>query len=215
MSNGVIITGTSCAGKTSVSRLMTKADESYVVAKAVTTRKKRDDDVQGDYDYVDINIFNKYKINDELIVSSSYRNDFYGILRSEAVRILNMNRMPIFVITPSSIMEIKSNSKGIRLLTFFLDADDAQLSERYLHRNMRYCDSSFAEQNRKDRLYIKDAEYLIKNDVLELAKKAIMTLHRHHLDYSILYDSGVIKHGNFTNYYEHINANKNHKFSAN
>ena len=174
--NGIIITGTSCAGKTTLSQMLTKLYPLFVVAKSITTREKRKDDVPNSYTYVREDEFEMLLLSDSLIVSTTYRKKFFGILRSEVDEIFNRGGIPVLLVTPSSVAPLKSNTCGYKFVSFFIDADNDILAERYFLRSGKKCDKNFIIQNIHDRLYINDSDYLVYNESSNLSIRIILDL---------------------------------------
>ena len=68
---GIILTGTSGAGKTTIVKELLASDDNYADARALTTRPKRDDD-GGHYIYTDeVNFENS---RGDFLTSTIYRN---------------------------------------------------------------------------------------------------------------------------------------------
>ena len=129
----IIITGTSCAGKTTVTQalcaIFRENNQRFKLAEAVTTREKREDDIN--YEYITDETFDNLKSKGKLIVSTTYRDKKYGIKEAEYKKILNENKIPVLIITPSAAKELLSNLGQEKHMCFFLDAPDEQLLERW------------------------------------------------------------------------------------
>lgn len=121
----LIISGTTGAGKTTLAQeIVSKSKNDFEVVRAVTTRKKRDDD-NGHYDYLSSEEFNA----EDLLVSVTYNGNSYGIRTSEYESIIRRNKTPIFVVAPDSLLTNKKLNQ-ISSLSLYLDADDSILLKR-------------------------------------------------------------------------------------
>lgn len=129
--DGIILTGTSCAGKTTIAKRLLDSGENYVDARALTTRPKRNDD-EGHYIYTDE--LNFENLRGLFLTSTVYRNYKYAITKSEVKRITDLGRLAILVISPESYGQMSTTDKE-RFLSFFIDADDSCLDERILKRD--------------------------------------------------------------------------------
>lgn len=170
----IIISGTSCAGKSTVAKALEKIGN-YSVVKAVTTRSPRKDDFN--YEYLKPKDFNKLDDN-KLLVSATYSGERYGILRSEYEKV-DPNKHPILIITAESA-DVLISQKGFEAIWFFLDADDEILEERYKARG-GYDKTKLKakkKQNTADRKYASKATYVLKSKEsnLESITKLIVAL---------------------------------------
>ena len=70
--DGLILTGTSCAGKSTISKMLCTefGDAPFRQVPAITTREKRKDDTS--YEYVTDEQFNCLDTNGDLIVKTTY-----------------------------------------------------------------------------------------------------------------------------------------------
>ena len=170
----IIISGTSCAGKSTVAKALEKIGN-YSVVKAVTTRSPRKDDIN--YEYLKPKDFNKLDDN-KFLVSATYSGENYGILRSEYEKV-DSSKHPILIITAESA-DVLVSQKGFEAIWFFLDAEDDLLEERYKARG-GYDKTKLKakkKQNAQDREYAPKATYVLKSKEsnLESITKLIVAL---------------------------------------
>ena len=128
---GIILTGTSGAGKSTISDLLRKRDESFELVKAVTTRDPRPDDELGSYVHLAEGEFDG--LRGSLIIWAEYRGKRYGITRDHLADVERRGKMPVLVITPRSLSEFLERSAGDAsppFLTVFIDAPDDELDAR-------------------------------------------------------------------------------------
>jgi guanylate kinase len=128
---GIILTGTSGAGKSTISDLIRKRDESLELVKAVTTRDPRPDDEPGSYVHLAEREFDG--LRDSLIIWAEYRGKRYAITRYHLADVERRGKTPVLVITPRSLSEFLERSEGEAsppFLTVFIDAPDDELDAR-------------------------------------------------------------------------------------
>ena len=161
----IIITGTSCAGKSTIAqKLCDKVDVRFEQVKAITTRNRRQDDLN--YEYVSNEEFDQLLADQNLLVNSTYRGEKYGIKKEEYNKVLSQNKIPLLIITPVSAAELLAENKE-KYMSVFLDSQDDILLDRFIERSRNTADEkekkSFFEQNEIDRRYQDKTHYIIDN----------------------------------------------------
>lgn len=174
----IIITGTSCAGKSTVTEKICEATDGYFKqVGAITTRDKRNDD--SNYEYLNDQEFTTLLEADALLLHSTYREKKYGIKKTEYECIIKEQKIPILVITPDSAAKLLEENKE-RYMSFFLDSQDDTLLERLIERSGNPPDKQttkkFHEQNQKDRKKQDKVHYIIDNMDLETTVQVIISL---------------------------------------
>lgn len=175
----VIITGTSCAGKSTISQELCKAIMSdgtrFEMVKAVTTREKRADDTN--YDFINDDSFDKLLSNKKLLLNSTYRNKKYGIKKSEYDKVIQKKNVPVLVITPASAIELLTEKN---CMCIFLDAQDEILIDRWEKRSgiqsEKTARKEFDRQNKEDRSYQNKAHYILNNSDVSASVSLIISL---------------------------------------
>ena len=155
---GIIITGPSGVGKSTVARRLCEKYDCFQIVQAVTTRKMRKDDYPGQYEYISMEKFNSLDKEGKLLVKAEYRGQKYGILKSSFESVLNAGKVPVVIITPELMKEMKEKC----FLSVFLDAPDNILNDRLKSRG-EILDESILKQRAIDREYKKDCLYELKN----------------------------------------------------
>ncbi len=164
----IIVTGTSCAGKSTIAQKLCSAITSngsrFEQVKAITTREKRADDLN--YEYVSDEGFHELLAGKRLLVDSVYRGKKYGIRKTEYDKVIQEKKVPILVITPDSAVELLTEFKE-KYMCFFLDAQDEVLIDRWIERSGKEPEKkakiSFREQLKADRKYQDRAHYILNN----------------------------------------------------
>lgn len=72
---GIIITGTSGAGKSTIAGRLCEKFKEFQVVQAVTTRKPREDDLSNMYQYMSKEEFDKLDKGRKLLIKANYRGD--------------------------------------------------------------------------------------------------------------------------------------------
>lgn len=176
---GIIITGTSCAGKSTISQKLCKESMTdgtqFELVKAVTTRKKRADDTN--FEFIDDTEFDNLLKETKLLLNTTYRNKKYGIKESDYNDVIQRKKVPILVITPASAIELL-NQKSC--MCIFLDAEDEILIERREKRSGTESDKitkkEFDKQNNEDRKFQNSAHYIINNSDSSASVSLIVSL---------------------------------------
>ena len=177
---GLIITGTSCSGKsTIVNNLCMNGYEnvSFEQVRAVTTRDPRPEDSH--YDYITDEEFERLSNEDLLLVNTTYRRKRYGIKKESYHAVINNMNIPIMILTPcSSSILISSNPD--KFLCFFVDADDDILVDRWTERSGNDMGikekRSFLNQSMLDRNYQDHAHYILQNSTISESVSLILFL---------------------------------------
>lgn len=164
----IIITGTSCAGKSTIAKklcdIVTNSGVSFDQVTAVTTRERRADD--SNYEYISNEDFDKLLRGKKLLVDSIYRGKKYGIKQAEYNRVIRKKKVPVLVITPASAIELLSKGKE-KYMCIFLDAQDETLVDRWVERlgtePNNKAKKGFLKQHKADREYQDKAHYILNN----------------------------------------------------
>jgi guanylate kinase/deoxycytidine triphosphate deaminase len=161
---GIIITGTSGSGKSTIAKqLQNEKDSVFKVVQAITTRQMREDDYN--YYYCNLSEFKKIEDENGFLVTTSYREEFYGIKNESYLEILTSvekRRIPILVLTPSSAIQLLEKKQ---LMCFFIDAPNNVLIDRLSKRD-KTSGRLDEEQLERDRRDSKKADYILKNNNL-------------------------------------------------
>jgi deoxycytidine triphosphate deaminase len=166
---GIVITGTSGSGKSTVANLLCEKLPCQIV-KAVTTRNRRSDDLPDSYEYITNEEY--LALKNELIISAEYRDCFYGIKKEALNSVICQHKLPILILAPGSNIK-----EDFRFMSFFIDALDKQLDERLTTRNKTKENSTEINNQRvKDRELSRQFSYIIQNSDLNKTVEVIKSL---------------------------------------
>lgn len=166
--HGIIISGTSGSGKSSIAQNLCDLDSHFEVVKAITTRQKRD----GDYNYVYITDaeFEEKEQRGDCIITTIYRGKKYAITNQHLKLVFEKGKTPILIISPESIERIVTKTNGkYNFLSFYIDTIDDELANRLDARETEALPvESIIKQRNVDRKYCKYAVYNLLNRDNEL-----------------------------------------------
>jgi deoxycytidine triphosphate deaminase len=164
----IIISGVSGAGKSTIAGTLCEQQSIFQIVQAVTTRKLRQDDLAGEYQYIDEKEFSNLDQQNALLIKSEYREEYYGITHEAFRQVIDNSKIPILILTPKSVsqlenrMDTKQNDSRSRFFSIFLDAPDDVLDNRLLQRRHKI-DETIKLQRLKDREYHELCLYSIAN----------------------------------------------------
>lgn len=176
MFKGIIITGTSCSGKSSLAEKMQDEHAMFEIVEAVTTRNPRNDDFN--YAYLSQDNFEQLSKQKKLLVETTYRDKSYGIVNEKYESILINGKVPILILTPASTAALLETREE-DFMCFFIDAPDCVLEKRMTKREHREYSEEEKEQLVKDREYSYKANYVLQNIVMESSIALIEWLWEH------------------------------------
>ncbi|MCF0074431.1 hypothetical protein LZD49_28360 [Dyadobacter sp. CY261] len=177
----IFISGTRCAGKSTLVDHLLKSSDEFALVKAATTRPKREEADDVNYNIVSDSEF-EAKV---FFIKTKYGDYQYGIEETEIKEIMQANKVPILIVSPESFSKIKQEVNQF-FISFFLDADDEQLAAR-LKLNRAADDAQLKVEGKQraiDRSHKKKFTYRINNsfdsfetDLCELVLRAWYTRH--------------------------------------
>jgi deoxycytidine triphosphate deaminase/guanylate kinase len=168
---GIVLTGTNASGKTTIATRLQQRDPRLVHVPAITTRSRRPDDGLTSFSYLSQAAFDAQVAKGDLLVSTTYGGESYGIRSDEVGRVRDSASIPILTITPDSAERLTRNQLVNKpahetWMTVFLDAPDPTLDSRLADRQSASPKSqSDVEMQRKDdRRYQDQMLYGVRND---------------------------------------------------
>ena len=193
----IILSSPSGAGKTTLSKLLSKQNN-YYISVSHTTRKPRINEVDSqDYHFVSEDEFKSLIKNNEFLEYAKVFNNYYGTVKSSVIRNLDKGKKLIFDIDWQGTEQIKEKKLQYKLITFFiLPPSKKVLFERLSNRDMK--DKLIVEERMKqfskDVLHWKNYDYVVINDNLENCYNEVNHLIKSEIEkFNNSYDIKLIK----------------------
>lgn len=177
MSNLVILSSPSGGGKTALKNELLKNSNIFKFSITATTRKKRENEVDGrDYYFVSDEEFDKMIKNGELLEWATVHNHRYGTPKNSVLNILSENKTPLMTIDVVGAMSVRkmfSNS----ILIFILPPDVNTLIERLKLRGENIEEINIRLKTAlKEIDFIPKFDYLVINDKIDKAAEKISNI---------------------------------------
>ena len=175
----VILSSPSGAGKTTISKLLSK-NKNFNVSVSHTTRKPRNNEIEGtDYFFVNHDQFKLLIEKNEFLEYAKVFNHFYGTTKTFVKKTLEKGQNVVFDIDWQGTEQIKKKQLKYNLITFFiLPPSKEVLFERLSNRDMK--DKLIVEERmkqfNKDILHWKNYDYVVINDKLEKCYTEVVDL---------------------------------------
>ena len=175
----VILSSPSGAGKTTLSKLLSKKKNFYISV-SHTTRKPRIKEVNAkDYYFIKQDQFKSLIKKKEFLEHAKVFNNYYGTSKSSVINNLEKGKNIIFDIDWQGTELIKKKKLKYKLITFFiLPPSKKALFDRLSNRDMK--DKLIVEERmkqfNKDVLHWKNYDYVVINDNLKNCYKEVNSL---------------------------------------
>ena len=175
----VILSSPSGAGKTTLSKLLSKKKNFYISV-SHTTRKPRIKEVNAkDYYFIKQDQFKSLIKKNEFLEHAKVFNNYYGTSKSSVINNLEKGKNVIFDIDWQGTELIKKKKLKYKLITFFiLPPSKKALFDRLSNRDMK--DKLIVEERmkqfNKDVLHWKNYDYVVINDNLKNCYKEVNSL---------------------------------------
>ena len=175
----IVLSSPSGAGKTTLSKLLSKQNN-YYISVSHTTRKPRIDEIDSqDYHFVSEEKFKSLIKNNEFLEYAKVFNNYYGTVKSSVINNLDKGKKLIFDIDWQGTEQIKKKKLQYKLITFFiLPPSKKVLFERLSNRDMKVklIVEERMKQFNKDVLHWKSYDYVVINDNLKNCYKEVNSL---------------------------------------
>jgi len=193
----IILSSPSGAGKTTLSKLLSKQNN-YYISVSHTTRKPRINEVDSqDYHFVNEHEFKSLIKNNEFLEYAKVFNNYYGTAKTSVINNLDKGKKLIFDIDWQGTEQIKEKKLQYKLITFFiLPPSKKVLFERLSNRDMK--DKLIVEERMKqfskDVLHWKNYDYVVINNNLENCYNEVNHLIKSEIEkFNNSYDIKLIK----------------------
>ena len=166
----VVLSSPSGAGKTTLSKLLSK-NKNFYISVSHTTRKPRINEINAkDYYFINQDQFKTLVKKNGFLEHAKVFNHYYGTSKSPVINNLEKGKNVIFDIDWQGTEQLKKKKLKYKLITFFiLPPSKKVLFERLSNREMK--DKLVVEERMKlfsvDILHWKNYDYVVINDSLE------------------------------------------------
>jgi len=127
----LVLSSPSGAGKTTLSRMLLKADKSVELSVSVTTRARRAGEKDGrDYRFIQKTQFERMKERGELLESAEVFGNFYGTPRAPVARAIAAGRDVLFDIDWQGTQQLRDKTDGDVATIFVLPPSIGDLEGR-------------------------------------------------------------------------------------
>ena len=174
----IVLSSPSGAGKTTLTKLLSKENSSFEISISCTTRIPRQNEIEGkDYFFISKNEFQKLIDSNSFLEHAKVFNNYYGTKKDPIIKKLSEGKKILFDIDWQGTEQIKKQSLNYKLLTFFiLPPSTEELKKRLAKRDIK--DKSIVNQRmlqfKKDIIHWKDYDYVYVNNDLNECRNEIM-----------------------------------------
>ncbi len=167
----LILSSPSGAGKTSLSKKIKEEIKNFEISISHTTRKPRNDEVNGkDYHFISKEEFLKKINNNEFYEYAKIYDNYYGTSKKAVNDLLEKNKNIIFDIDWQGTQQLVKFSNLKFLKVFLLPPNKNELEKRLINRN-KDSDKSLSKRLKayeEDKLHWKEYDMVLVNKDLEI-----------------------------------------------
>ena len=167
----LILSSPSGAGKTSLSKKIKEEIKNFEISISHTTRKPRNDEVNGkDYHFISKEEFLKKINNNEFYEYAKIYDNYYGTSKKAVNDLLEKNKNIIFDIDWQGTQQLVKFSNLKFLKIFLLPPNKNELEKRLINRN-KDSDKSLSKRLKayeEDKLHWKEYDVVLVNKDLEI-----------------------------------------------
>jgi guanylate kinase len=175
----LVLSSPSGAGKTTLSRMLLRADRNVALSVSVTTRPKRRGEVNGrDYHFIDRVRFNDMVKNGELLEWAEVFGHHYGTPRRPVVRALETGRDVLFDIDWQGTQQLRERARDDLVSVFILPPTVSELERRLKRRAQDSKDIIGARMAKAagEMSHWPEYDYVIINRKIEVAFDEVRTI---------------------------------------
>ncbi len=175
----LVLSSPSGAGKTTLSRMLLKADRNVTLSVSVTTRPKRRGEINGrDYHFIDRVRFNEMVKNGELLEWAEVFGHHYGTPRRPVIDALEAGRDVLFDIDWQGTQQLRERARDDLVSVFILPPTVSEL-ERRLRRRAQDSKDIIGSRMAKaagEMSHWPEYDYVIINRKIEVAFAEVRTI---------------------------------------
>jgi guanylate kinase len=175
----LVLSSPSGAGKTTLSRMLLKADRNVTLSVSVTTRPKRRGEINGrDYHFIERARFNEMVKNGELLEWAEVFGHHYGTPRRPVINALEAGRDVLFDIDWQGTQQLRERARDDLVSVFILPPTVREL-ERRLRRRAQDSKDIIGSRMAKaagEMSHWPEYDYVIINRKIEIAFAEVRTI---------------------------------------
>lgn len=175
----LVIASPSGAGKSSISRSLFAQDPNIRLSVSVTTRARRNDEVEGiHYYFVDVPTFERMKAEGELLESAKVHDNYYGTPRARVEEQLAAGNDILFDIDYQGTLQLYERSRPDMVTVFILPPTIKELRVR-LERRAQDSAGTIDKRLRNAKVemqHYSEYDYIIINDDLEQSTQKVRNI---------------------------------------
>ena len=173
----IIFSAPSGAGKTTIVKHLLAVNSQLEFSISATSRNKRGNEEHGkDYYFLSVDEFQQHIKNNEFVEwEEVYSDNYYGTLKSEMDRVWGKKKHVIFDVDVMGGIKLKSIFKDKALSIFVQPPSVEELENRLIHRGTENQESLARRvgKAKAELQFASDFDYILINDILEVAEKEI------------------------------------------
>ncbi|MFM7667662.1 MAG: guanylate kinase [Bacteroidota bacterium] len=173
----IIFSAPSGAGKTTLVHKLLGSSEQYAFSISACSREPRENERDGvDYYFIGLENF-KQKISENAFVEweEVYKENFYGTLKSELIRIWSMGKTVVFDVDVVGGLNLKKVFKN-NALAIFVNPPNMEILEQRLRGRKTESEEKIQMRISKAKVEIERAaefDVIIENNILEIAVEQV------------------------------------------
>lgn len=132
----VVLSSPSGAGKTTLARGLVSSDNNFILSISATTRKKRQDEIDGkDYHFIDKETFYQMQKDGEFLEDAQVFGNYYGTPKKQTLELLKKSKDIIYDIDWQGALQLTKTARNHIVSIFILPPSMEILKQRLLARN--------------------------------------------------------------------------------
>jgi guanylate kinase len=176
----IIFSAPSGAGKTTLVHKLLESPEQFAFSVSACSREPRENESDGvDYYFIGLENF-KQKISENAFVEweEVYKDNFYGTLKSELIRIWGLNKTVVFDVDVVGGLNLKKVFKE-NALAIFVNPPNMEILEKRLRGRKTESEEKIQMRISKAKIELDRAaefDVIIENNILEVAVEKVKTI---------------------------------------
>lgn len=176
----IIFSAPSGAGKTTLVHKLLESSEQFAFSVSACSREPRENESDGvDYYFIGLENF-KQKISENAFVEweEVYKDNFYGTLKSELIRIWGLSKTVVFDVDVVGGLNLKKVFKE-NALAIFVNPPNMEILEKRLRGRKTESEEKIQMRISKAKIELDRAaefDVIIENNILEVAVEKVKTI---------------------------------------